>query len=94
MGDFNARPDSSTHALITEYGGVVDAWAATHPLSATSTTAPTDLELVEQFGMTCDSRLNFSQALRLCVLQSYFRFRTVIAGGVLRSRAQCAVLFL
>ncbi|KAJ7246259.1 inositol phosphophingolipids phospholipase C [Mycena haematopus] len=56
-GDFNSIPSTLPMALIREYADLSDSWAIAHPI-APSTSSPSAMDAITQFGVTADSPLN------------------------------------
>ncbi|KAJ6503272.1 inositol phosphophingolipids phospholipase C [Mycena vitilis] len=56
-GDFNSIPSTLPMALIREYTGLSDSWVSAHPIHP-STSSPSAMEAIQQFGVTADSPLN------------------------------------
>ncbi|KAF7347613.1 Endo/exonuclease/phosphatase domain-containing protein [Mycena venus] len=56
-GDFNSIPSTLPMALIREYADLSDSWAVAHPI-APSTSSPSAMDAITQFGVTADSPLN------------------------------------
>jgi sphingomyelin phosphodiesterase 2 len=56
-GDFNSIPSTLPMAVIREYTGLSDAWADAHPTNPT-TSSPSAMDAITQFGVTADSPLN------------------------------------